>query len=268
MRCFYIILLPLLFFNCKSKEVNTPSKEIAMEVQVPIQKPIQISKGDSIINKAIEAHGGKLYDKANYSFIFRKKKYTFKNEDTGYSYSVEFKDDSDSQVIDKLENGNFERSINGKIIKLSEKETDNYSNALNSVIYFTTLPFKLNDVAVNKKYIGSTSIKDSNYHVVKVTFNKEGGGKDHDDQYYYWINHNENTVDYFAYNYSVNGGGVRFRSFYNRKNIDGIIFQDYINWKAPNKTPLDGLPSMFENNKLVKASTIENTQINNLKTKK
>ena len=149
MRCFYIILLPLLFFNCKSKEANTPSKEIAMEVQVPIQKPIQIPKGDSIINKAIEAHGGKLYDKAHYSFIFRKKKYTFKNEDTSYSYSVEFKDDSDSQVIDKLENGNFERSLNGEIIKLSEKEIDIYSNGLNSVIYFTTLPFKLNLSLIN-----------------------------------------------------------------------------------------------------------------------
>lgn len=269
MRNLSLILVTFLFFHCKQKDSkSTLNNTEVKQTTTASTLPKKVSKADSIINKAIESHGGELYKKANYSFIFREKKYTFKNDNANYFYSVETNTNDSLKIVDKTENGNFERSINGKHIKLSQKEIDNFSNSLNSVIYFTTLPYKLNDQSVNKEYIGETFIKKQEYHIIKVTFNKEGGGKDYDDQYYYWINKTGNTVDYFAYNYKVNGGGVRFRSFYNRKNIDGIIFQDYINWKAENKTPLDSLPILFENNKLIKASIIENTQIHNLKTKK
>ena len=39
--------------------------------------------------ETINAHGGDLYDNANYEFVFRDKKYTFKNNGSNYVYTVE-----------------------------------------------------------------------------------------------------------------------------------------------------------------------------------
>jgi hypothetical protein len=43
----------------------------------------------------------------------------------------------------------FERAINGKT-KLSPADASKYSESLNSVIYFATLPYKLQDASVTK----------------------------------------------------------------------------------------------------------------------
>jgi hypothetical protein len=51
-------------------------------------------KADSIVNGAIEAHGGKLYDNADYSFVFRGTKYRFQNNEATYAYSSEIQGDS------------------------------------------------------------------------------------------------------------------------------------------------------------------------------
>jgi hypothetical protein len=50
-----------------------------------------------------------------------------------------------------------------------QRKTSQYSEALNSVIYFATLPYKLQDASVNRKFIEETTIKDKQYDVVGVT---------------------------------------------------------------------------------------------------
>jgi len=144
---------------------------------------------------------------------------------------------------------------------LTIKEANAISGGLNSVIYFATLPHKLNDKAANVAYIGQKKVKNVLYEVIEVTFDKEGGGKDYDDEFYYWINNETNLIDYLAYNYQVGTGGVRFRSAYNKRNIAGITFQDYINYKAPLGTPLSELPSLYERDKLIELSRIETENI-------
>ncbi|MEL6989465.1 MAG: DUF6503 family protein, partial [Bacteroidota bacterium] len=118
-----------------------------------------------------------------------------------------------------------------------------------------------NDPASNKKYICTTSIQSKAYDVVEITFDEEGGGDDHDDTFYYWINQAEHTIDFLAYNYKVNKGGVRFRSAENRRVVDGIVFQDYINYKAEVGTPLKELPALWESNELKKLSEIKTEAI-------
>jgi hypothetical protein len=78
------------------------------------------------------------------------------------------------------------------------------------VIYFATLPYKLQDASVNRKFIEET-IKDKQYDVVGVTLVRSGG-KDFDDEFHYWINKQTHKVDYLAYSYRTNDGGVRFRT--------------------------------------------------------
>jgi len=227
-------------------------------------KIVDSKTGEQIINEAIEAHGGVLYETANYSFVFRKKEYRFKYNKDQFTYSVK-STIKGKDIQDVLTNDAFERTMNGEPVKLSQKSIDKYSEALNSVIYFVALPYKLNDAAVNKTFVESISIKGSKYDVIKVTFNEEGGGKDHEDEFHYWVNQNTKKIDYLAYKYHVNGGGVRFRSAYNVRVIDGITFQDYINWKAPVGTQLKKLPALYEQNKLKELSRIISENITNLK---
>ena len=72
-------------------------------------------------------------------------------------------------------------------------------------------------------------------------------------------------MDYLAYMYNVNGGGIRFRSYYNRRVIDGITFQDYVNWGAELGTSLDQLPHMYEAGTLKELSKIVTENVKNLK---
>jgi hypothetical protein len=58
----------------------------------------------------------------------------------------------------------------------------------NSVIYFATLPYKLQDASVTKTFVEEATIKGKRYWSYKVTFGQDGGGKDFDDEYMYWIN--------------------------------------------------------------------------------
>lgn len=262
MRYYSIVLISVLFLHCKSKELKTNLHKGNIKVSATEVK--KLTKADSIVHKSIEAHGGENYTKAQYSFIFRNKKYSFKNTGDTYNYQVESTTKEGTKITDKLEDGVFQRKQNDALVTLSEKQIDAYANGLNSVLYFTLLPYKLGDASVNKNFVGTTVIKNREYYIIDVNFDEEGGGKDFEDEFYYWIDVQTFTVDYLAYKYNVNGGGVRFRSFYNRKNIGGILFQDYINWQAKTGTPLKSLPKLFEANTLKKLSLIENTQIQKL----
>lgn len=257
-----ILIASVLIISCQIKE-EKKNNEIKNETTKEIAT--KTSKGDIIINKAIAAHGGDLYNTAHYKFTFRKNEYTFKNDNNSYVYTV--KRNIEGKIVeDILDNGTISRTIDGTSVTLDEKSKSRFSEGLNSVIYFATLPYKLNDAAVNKEYKGKITIKNEPYDVVQVTFKQDGGGKDFEDQYYYWINSKTNTVDYLAYNYRVNNGGVRFRSSYNRRNVDGVIFQDYINYKAEVGTPLSDLPKLYEENKLKELSRIDTENVVNLKT--
>ena len=61
-------------------------------------------------------------------------------------------------MYDVLTNDSFTRTADGQPIKLSEEDRQRYGNSLNSVVYFVLLPYPLNDPAVNKEYVGETTL--------------------------------------------------------------------------------------------------------------
>ncbi len=224
--------------------------------------PKALSDAEKVLNRTVEAHGGKRYDSANYSFVFRDKTYTFRNDGTNFRYSVTEEKDG-STTIDVLDNGQLTRTVNGTEVKLSAKDIAKYSESLNSVVYFATLPHKLLDPAVQLTLLPPANIKGKAYYTLMVQFAEEGGGVDHDDNYRYWINQRTDRIDYLAYDYKTNGGGVRFRSAYNPRVVGGIVFQDYVNYKAPIGTKLDDLTAMFDRGELEELSRIETSQVRN-----
>lgn len=218
-------------------------------------------KAQAIVDKAIEAHGSQHLNNARVSFTFRNIEYSMSRNPAEFVYTRSF-EDSLGHIKDVLVNSReFTRLRDGDTVQLSEEWQRRYSSSVNAVLYFMQLPYPLNDPAVNKQYAGETLISGEPYHVVKVTFDTEGGGEDYEDEYMYWIHRDDYTVDYLAYNYQTEGGGVRFRKAYNRTQKGGVLFQDYINYAVKTETPLIAIPQLYENGALRELSRIENEDI-------
>ena len=116
----------------------------------------------------------------------------------------------------------------------------------------------MNDAAVNKEFLGETEIKGADYYKIKVTFNQAGGGDDFDDTYIYWFNKETFKPDYLAYDFHVDGGGMRFREAYNERYVNGIRFVDYKNLKPKNSNAtILQIDSLYTNNQLELLSKIE-----------
>ena len=215
-----------------------------------------------IIQKAIHAHGVNQLKEAKLSFAFRAYHYEMHRLGGRYQYS-RWRKDNEVIVKDVLKNdGSFQRYVQGKPIVLSDSLQGLFSEAVNSVFYFMQLPLLLQDEAVIKEYLGTEVVEDEPYYRIKITFREAGGGEDFHDEYRYWIHRENYTVDYLAYNYQTSGGGTRFRKAIQRRNIKGVWFQDYENYKPSEKfVSLDSLPVLFANRKLTRVSLIENRSI-------
>lgn len=215
-----------------------------------------------IVDKAIVAHGGSKFDKGIVQFRLRDKVYRSLRDNGAFVYSRSFTDSTGQHIHDMLRNSGFTRTINDEVINLPDERKQAFSNSVNSVIYFALLPYFLNDAAVQKEYLGEATIKGEPYHKVKVTFAKEGGGEDHEDEYVYWFHQKNHTMDYLAYSFIVDGGGTRFREAVNPRTIGGIRFQDYINYSVADKSfPIQNYDKAFEAGKLKQLSEINLEEI-------
>ena len=221
------------------------------------QKEAQKINADDIVNESIKASGGQKIDSSTISFNFRDKQYRAIRNKGLFQLERQF-NDSINNIKDVLSNSDLNRFINDELIEIPDSMASKLSNSVNSVHYFSVLPFGLNDEAVNKDYLGLVTIKDKTYHKIKVTFDQEGGGDDFEDVFVYWMDTINYNVDYLAYSYHVNGGGMRFREAYNERYINGIRFVDYNNYKSEAKNiSLFDLDKLFESEKLKLLSKIE-----------
>src|SRR5690606_35297194 len=110
--------------------------------------------------------------------------------------------------------------------------------------------------------VGEDQISGEPYFEVKISFAEEGGGTDHHDEYMYWIHKENHTVDYFAYRFYTNDGGIRFRKAVNPRIIEGIRFVAYENYKIENLSiPLAELDALYETGTLKLLSNIRNDSI-------
>ena len=230
------ILSFLIFIACK--EQNN-----ALSVQQIIDKTIVYSGADKVSNSKI-------------NFNFRDRKYSATRQNGLFTLSR--KTLNDSIITDEvLTNDGYKRIINNLSIKVSDSMISRYSNSINSVHYFSVLPYGLNDKAVHKKLLKPVKIKGKDYYKVEISFSEEGGGEDFEDVFIYWIGKEDFLVDYLAYSYHTNGGGKRFRVLKEQCVKAGIRFVDYHNYKPLQKEiTLNNIDVAFEKNQLKKVSEI------------
>lgn len=217
----------------------------------------QRTEAEKIVDAAIEAHGGKAFETSKIDFDFRNIHYTIYKTPSSYEYIREFTD-STGTVKDVLNNAGFVRTVNGtKIDTLTEERIGAFSRSVNSVAYFAFLPYGLNDAAAVKTYLGETELKGEKYHMVKVTFQPEGGGEHYEDEFLYWFGKDDFLMDYMAYSYHTDGGGVRMREVSGVTEVGGIRFQNYLNLKPEDKnTPVEKMQDLYISGNLEKLSEI------------
>ncbi len=193
-------------------------------------------KGDEkavqIVGKCIEEHGGKNYRDMDVSFDFRQFTVHLKQNSGTFLYERTSKDSLNNEILDALTNDSFIREVNGKKQDLTQKDSDKYKEGMNAIAYFALLPYKLSETAVILRYLGETTIENKKYDKIGVSFEASGGGKDHQDEFCYWINQVTHTMDYLSYA----SGGPRFRKAIKRERVDGVVFQDYENYEIPDST--------------------------------
>lgn len=182
-------------------------------------------KAQEIVDRAIKAHGGNLYKQTRTSFTFRGKRHVVVQNDEAYRYERSFTEDG-GKVLDVYENGVFRRTVNGEEATLSDRQRDRFIEDVNGVSYFAMLPYKLNDKAVIKEFVGEVTIKSKVYNKVKVSFEERGGGHSPDNVFYYWFDQSTGFMEYLAYNKH----GNRFRAPYNARVVNGIRFADNVNF--------------------------------------
>jgi hypothetical protein len=240
----FLLLVVIVFASCKQKDTSLTAQQI-------IDKSIVASGADKVTNSQIE-------------FDFRDKKYLAHRKNGNFRLFRSFKDEKLGMVSDLISNDGFERVVNGHPFKVVDSMAIKYSSSINSVHYFSVLPYGLNDKSVKKKLLADVEIKSKHYYKVEISFSEEGGGEDFEDIFIYWINKESFNIDYLAYSFHVNGGGKRFREATNERVLNEIRFVDNNNYKAKNaSTKLENLDRAFEKSELKKLSEInlENVKV-------
>ncbi len=233
---------------------------IVLTMLMSCKKDVQ-PNADTIISKAIEVAGGNHVAASTIDFDFRDKHYKAIRNNGMFQLEREFRD-SIYVIKDVYTNTDFTRFVNNEAVVVHDTMAKKYTNSVNSVHYFSVLPFGLDAAAVNKTYLEDVVIKGKTYHKIKVTFSQDGGGEDFEDVFVYWVNTDTNKIDYLAYSYLTDGGGMRFREAYNERYVKGIRFVDYNNYKPYNNNEkLLDLDSLFENNELKLLSKIETENV-------
>lgn len=242
----------LAFFSVSCSESDKDSSHL----------PANVDQAQHIIDLAIDKAGGDRYNNSEVRFEFRDVEYISKRRNGQYEYQRVFRDELGNETRDVLNNEKFERTTNGGIVQLPDSLAHVYSNSLNSVHYFAQLPFGLNDPAVNKNYLDTVTLFGSSYHKIKITFDEEGGGEDFQDEFLYWINSENYTIDYLAYSFHTNGGGMRFRQAMNPREAGGIRFADYRNYAPVDPSvKFESLDQLFIEGQLKLVSEIALTNI-------
>ncbi len=230
------------------------------------------TEAQALINEAIAAHGMGTLDNAVVEFDFRDAHFTVRRQEGQFRYARAYTDSTGAAVLEVLTNDSLYRTTNGERQDLSESERRGVETAVNSVVYFALLPYFLSDPAVRAQMLPADTIAGQPYRAVEVTFQEEGGGRDWEDRFVYWLHPERRTVDYLAYYYHTDETGTRFREAVGARAVNGVRFQDYLNFTAdPDTLGPPGLERFVERKaagdlKEVSEIRLENVQVRPLGT--
>jgi len=205
----------------------------------------------AVIERVRDVHGSPALDAATVRFDFRGDTFTAERSQGRFRYTRTHADTAGVALVDVLTPEGITRERAGELVGLSGPEARAAETTLNSVVYFALLPYNLTDPAVQPRYLGVDTVRGAAYDLVEVLFAEEGGGRDWEDRFLYWVHPERGTLDFLAYRFHTGEGGTRFREATNPRTVGGVRFADYLNYTAdPDLARLEDYPLLLEEGRL------------------
>ena len=184
----------------------------------------------AIVQESIERYGGDVFDRIHISWGFREVPFEVTRDNGVFRYQRTVEDSLGQAIVEVMENEGSWIEVNGERQELDSRSRARLETAVNSVVYFGFLPFRLDDPVVQLEDLGTAEVDGELYQKVAVTFQQEGGGPDWEDRFIYWFHEGDRTLDYLAYREATEVETTRFRRAVNRREVGGLLVQDYENY--------------------------------------
>jgi hypothetical protein len=214
---------------------------------------VRLEGAAGIVEDAVRRHGGDLFEHARISFKFREAEFDVLQDGGSFRYERRYTDGEGRSVVEAMDNEGTYMEVDGEPVELTPEERYRVETVVNSTVYFGFLPFRLLDPAAHHRDLGPIEVLGQPYRMIEVTFDRDGGGTDWEDRFIHWIHEEERTLDYFAYRYHRDGGGTRFRRGINRREVDGLLIQDFENYRATE----DAVTDIAEYTRLMESGALE-----------
>lgn len=185
----------------------------------------------AIVDRAIEHHGGDLYERSRTTLQLCSRSGCYDVESAiwrgWYSHTVE-RDRDDGRLSVQATNDWVRRWRDGEPVPVPPEEEQRLRDFVMERVYFAFLPYRLNDPSARRWDQGVEEWEGRRLHRVKVTF-EPGSSTDAQDEFVYWFDLESGRLEQFAYTYDRGEGGLRFRRAVDHRRVGGILFFDQEN---------------------------------------
>ncbi len=213
---------------------------------------------EQVVADAIERHGGDIFDRVHMAWDFRGVPFEVLQEDGRFRFQRTVTDSLGQATVEVMENEGSWVEEDGARVDLDPRQRARLETAVNSVVYFGFLPFRLDDPPVRHRDLGTAELDGESYRKIEVTFEQEGGGSDWEDRFIYWFHAEDHTLDYLAYREAADVETTRFRRAVNRREVGGLVVQDYENYTGdPDVGDVAEYDRLFEAGDLRLVSMVE-----------
>ena len=197
----------------------------------PPTAPLGTSDQLEIVDRAIEHHGGDLFEHSRVRLTVASRSGSFDVDSTTdgdrFEYVIRASAGDDEREY-RRDNAALEVTEAGEPMEMDETEQVRAESYVNQRMYFLFLPYKLNDPGTYKEDQGLEEWNGRQLNRVRVTF-APGSSDGADSAYVYWFDPETARLEQFAYDYSK-GTGLRFRILRNYRRIGGLLFYDADNY--------------------------------------
>ncbi len=197
------------------------------------EQPAETSR-PAIVDRAIEHHGGELYRHSETGVDLCSKSGCFHVvallDGDRFVYTVAGTSGG-ARLEVRSSNDALEVRRDGEPLAVEPGGEQKYRDWAMARVYFCFLPFRLGDPSVRHQDLGLVDWDGRRLHKVKVTF-EAGTSTGAGDEYVYWFDPESARLEYFAYSYDDNGGGLRFRRTVRHRRAGGLLFSDQENFGA------------------------------------
>jgi hypothetical protein len=220
-----------------------------------------VAKRLASVDRAIEYHGGKAFVQSETRFELCSKsgcsRVRARVTNGLYEYEVTTVVRGKQRRV-LTTNDKVEHWEDGDRVPVGdETEAQHLRDWVMQRIYFSFLPYRLNDPSVLKEDLGFEEWDGRRLRKVKVTF-EPGTSTDAQDQYVFWFDPATARLELFAYSYLRGEGGLRFRLPFNHRRVGGMLFFDQENWGVEGQgLSVDSITPAYVDTTMRRISTVE-----------